>query len=220
MDVYYITVATKQHPILQNIFKKINKNKEKMYVLGMHEDRFIGWNAKGNFGVKLKEVYHFLFQKDIIENAIVIFTDAYDVIYSGNQKNLVSKFLEMNSPIVFGCETTCNPDPDRHVDYTKKDVTFPYLNSGMFIGYVWALRKCMQHYVYDDSHDDQRFWTTEFLTKPHLIKLDYENELFLNTYGINLDEIIWLNEVCTYKGKNPTFIHVNGPNKNDLHKFL
>jgi len=220
MNVYYTTVATKNHPILQNIIKKINKNKEKMYILGLQENRYIGWNAKGNFGVKLKEVHQFIFQENMKPNDIVIFTDAFDVIYSGTLRDISERFLQMNSPLVFGCETTCNPDPERHVQYKKKDVEFPYLNSGMFIGHIWALRECMQNYTYNDSHDDQRFWTTQFFEKPHLFKLDYENELFLNTYGVDLNNIIWLNETCIYKGKTPTFIHVNGPNKNDLQKFL
>ena len=57
---YYITVATKPHIILNNIIKTVQKNDEEIHVLGLQENRSIGWNAKGNFGLKLREVKQFL----------------------------------------------------------------------------------------------------------------------------------------------------------------
>lgn len=220
VNFYYITVATKRHDILDNIIKLIKKNEEQIHILGLHENRNIGWQSTGNFGVKLKEVYNFVFQSEIQNNDIILFTDAYDVIYTGNQREIVKKYLEMNSPIVFGCETTCNPDPEKHVYYSKKDVDFPYLNSGMFIGMAGAIRECMKNYKYDDNHDDQRFWTQQFFDKPELIKLDYENNLFLNTYQVDIEDIKIKKGICFYKQKNPMFVHVNGPDKSDLSKFL
>ena len=59
-----------------------------------------------------------------------------------------------------------------------------------------------------------------FLQNKDKIELDYKNELFLNTYGIDIEEInLSKNGVC-YNGKNPLFLHVNGENKSDLVKFL
>lgn len=219
-NFYYITIATKPHQVLNNIIKKIQSNNEQIHVLGMQENRNIGWQAKGNFGVKLREVYDFIFQSEIQNNDIILFTDAYDVIYKGTQQEIVKRYLEMNYPIVFGCETTCNPDPEKHTQYSKKDVFFPYLNSGMFIGMAGAIRECMKTYKYDDNDDDQRFWTQQFFNRPELIKLDYDNNLFLNTYKVDIEDIIIQRNSCYYKGKNPMFVHVNGPDKSDLSKFL
>jgi hypothetical protein len=217
---YYITVATKPHFILDKIINKVTSQGEKIEVLGKNEDRYIGWHSKGNFGIKLKEVYDFLDNMDLNDNDIVLFTDAYDVIYYSNQDEIIKRYLELNSPIVFGAERLCNPDPKRESEYTFKNTEFPFLNSGMFIGRVWALRICMIGYVYDDNHDDQRFWTTQFLELKDLIKLDYENHLFLNTAEVPIDEIHYDGTTVTYKDRKPLFVHVNGPDKSDLKKFL
>lgn len=220
MNFYYITVATQSHPILHNIVNRIEQKEENIYILGLHEKRPIGWNAKGNFGVKLKEVRNFIFKEELKEQDIVLFTDAYDVIYTGSLLETANRYLKMNSPIVFGCETTCNPDPEKALEYKKRDVQFPYLNSGMFIGSVKALRECMKEYQYNDNDDDQRFWTTQFFNRPDMIMLDYENTIFLNTYGINIEDICWNRQQCIYNNKNPMFVHVNGPDKSDLQRFL
>jgi len=217
---YYITVATKPNVILDKIVSKVQSQCETINVLGSSENRYIGWQSTGNFGIKLKEVYDFLGNTDLNDNDIVLFTDAYDVIYCSNRDEIIKRYLELNKPIVFGAERLCNPDPHRQSEYSVNDVEFPFLNSGMYIGRVWALRLCMIGYVYQDSHDDQRFWTTQYLELKDIIGLDYENRLFLNTAEIPIDEIKYDGTTVTYKGRNPLFIHVNGPDKNDLRKFL
>ena len=41
-----------------------------------------------------------LFQSEIQNNDIILFTDAYDVIYR-TQQEIVKRYLEMNYPIVW-----------------------------------------------------------------------------------------------------------------------
>lgn len=219
--LYYITVATKPHPLLDLIKTRIAKQSENINVLGEHENRYIGWQSTGNFGIKLKEVYDFIFsnENNIENNDIILFTDAYDVIYCSNFANIIDTFIKFEKPIVFGCEKFCNPDPKQEKNYIFKNTEFPYLNSGLFIGRVWALRKCMEKYKYNDKHDDQLYWTIQFFNSG-LIELDYCNSLFLNTGGIELQNIIWDGEHGSYKERNPSFIHVNGPEKSDLRYFL
>ena len=53
-----------------------------------------------------------------------------------------------------------------------------------------------------------------------LIEIDYKNELFLNTHGLEIEDIKWNRMGINYNGKRPNFIHVNGPDKEDLNKFL
>jgi hypothetical protein len=219
---YYITVATKPNPVLNKIKERVKQNKEKIYVLGEHENRQIGWEGHQNFGVKLREVSDFLKAPFLEKDDIVLFTDAYDVVYCGTQKEIIDKYLEFDKPIVFGCEKQCNPDPKRASEYKFVDTEFPYLNSGMYIGRVWALRKCILEYKYNDRDDDQRFWTTQFFENPDLIGLDYKNQLFLNT--VDMDEMYFYldkeNSIAVYRGSTPLFVHVNGPDKKDLKKYL
>ena len=218
--LYYITVSTQPHEILDRIKQKLDQQNETIYVLGEQENRAIGWNSSGNFGVKLKEVRDFLMRSDVAEDDIILFTDAYDVIYYGNRDEIVRRYLEFSKPIVFGCETTCNPVPAYAQFYANKDREFPFLNSGLFIGRAWALRKCISSYSYNDRDDDQAFWTVQFLeTNKNLIELDYSNRLFLNTYGVDLALVKVGDGFCEYKGSRPMFVHVNGPDKDDLRHF-
>jgi hypothetical protein len=220
--IFYITVATMPHIILDIIKSRLDIQGESIVVLGQEENRPIGWQSTGNFGAKLSHVYSFIHRVDIHDDDIVLFTDAYDVIYCGDLSQIVSRFLAMNIPILFGAETICNPDPGVSAKYPKThtEQEFPYLNSGMFIGRAWALRECMNGMAFSDSDDDQRFWTGLFLRHPDLIHLDYENRLFLNTAGVDLDLIAWNGQYAHYRDRNPMFVHVNGPEKNDLRKFL
>jgi hypothetical protein len=218
--LHYITVATKPHEILNRIREKVTMQSENITILGEQENRSIGWNSTGNFGVKLKEVRDFLMRDDVSDNDIVLFTDAYDVIYYGTRDEIIRRYLTFSKPIVFGCETTCNPIPAYEKYYTNKSCEFPFLNSGLFIGRADALRTCIRDYKYNDKDDDQAFWTVRFLeTNKDLITLDYENRLFLNTYGVDLSLIKFEGGSCEYKGATPLFVHVNGPDKGDLRHF-
>lgn len=218
--LYYITIATKPHIVLDNIKQRVEKNEENIIILGQEENRYIGWNATGNFGVKLKEVYQYLQNNTLKDNDIILFTDAYDVVYYGTFDEILTKYQELNTPILFGCETECNPKPDLATYYKERNYEFSYLNSGLFIGRVKELRECMRGYEYNDKHDDQLFWTYQFLEKPDKIKLDYENKIFLNTHGINEDTLVYHNNRVYYKNKEPVFVHVNGMDKRLVTKLI
>jgi len=213
---YYITVATKPHPVLDVLKQTVASKGEMLTVLGMKEDRDIGWYFSGNFGVKLREVYDFIFDDDRSPNDIVLFTDAYDVYYCGNLETLLERYREFGKPIVFGAEVYCSPIPARAADYPAADKThfFPYLNSGMFIGRVDALRACMRDYQYKDAQDDQIFWTDQYLAHPDLITLDHENRLFLNCVALDEREILVHDgDQVTFRGATPQLVHANGGDK-------
>jgi len=212
-NLYYITIATKPHPVLDRIQSRVNQNGETIHVLGTHEDRIIGWESHQNFGVKLREVAQFINTSTLDPQDIILFTDAYDVAYCGDFGEIRDIYEKFSKPIVFGAEKQCNPDPDRASQYAHVQTEFPYLNSGMFIGRVWALRECIATYQYNDADDDQRYWTTRFFERPDLIELDYENQLFLNTVDIDMRLFVWTGEDAIYKSAMPQFVHVNGPVK-------
>lgn len=220
--LYYITVATKPHRVLNKIQEHCAKNGETIHILGGQENRLIGWEGHQNFGVKLREVAEFLKKPELNNDDIILFTDAYDVVYCGTQKEILKRFLEFGKDIVFGCEKQCNPDPPRAKEYKIRDREFSYLNSGLFIGRVAALRKCILDYQYNDNDDDQRYWTTQFFNKPELITLDYNNSIFLNTVDIEMRYFVWdqSESIALYKDTNPLFVHVNGPDKSMVNELL
>jgi hypothetical protein len=223
--LYYITVATKPHKVLDAIKHKVAALGETIEVLGEKEDRFIGWEGTGNFGVKLREVADFLKRPELAPEDVVLFTDAYDVVYCGERNELLRRYQLFSKPIIFGAEKMCQPDPQLASQYPKTASKFPYLNSGMFIGRVWALRECMENYEYVDAIEDQRFWTDRFLNEnKDIIELDYENLLFLNTVDINMEKLLierhGIFTIVMYGTANPMFIHVNGPDKSLLLNLL
>ena len=218
--LYYITVATKPHKVLDKILSNIDKNGEKITVLGLSENRLIGWEGTQNFGVKLREMYQYLKSPHLDPDDIILFTDAYDVAYCGDLKEIMRRYLTFSKPIIFGCERSCHPDANRSSEYKFKDTEFPFLNSGMIIGRVWALSQCMKDYQYDDGHDDQRFWTTQFFENQNIIELDYDNLLFLNAADMEMENFLWNGKTAWYKRHNPLFVHINGPDKSMIEDFL
>ncbi len=191
-----------------------------MQVLGSEENRAIGWQSRGNFGLKLQKVYEFLQDPELLDESIVLFTDAYDVSYFGNKEEVLSTYAEFSTPVVFGGEKYCNPDPGRKREYPSITSEFPYLNSGLFIGKVWALRKCMQGYVYSDMHDDQRYWTTQYLKFPEMISIDHGARMFLNTVDIDMKMFQVERDRVRYRNYYPAFVHVNGPDKQMMGGFM
>ena len=220
--LYYITVSTRPHPVLDKLIERVQQNGENIEVLGQQENRSIGWEHQQRFGVKLREVADFLKRPQLKSNDLVLFTDAYDVAYFGTQDEIIERYLSFNCPIVFGCEKECHPDPHLASLYSYRDKEFSYLNSGLFIGTVQALRKCIIYYNYTDTDDDQRYWTKQYFENQGLITLDYENKLFLNTSGFDKKYFMCDIDasVAYYKLANPLFVHINGPDKTPIAELI
>ena len=220
--LYYITVSTRPHPVLDKLIERVQQNGENIEVLGQQENRSIGWEHQQRFGVKLREVADFLKRPQLKSNDLVLFTDAYDVAYFGTEDEIIERYLSFNCPIVFGCEKECHPDPHLASLYSYRDKEFSYLNSGLFIGTVQALRKCIIYYNYTDTDDDQRYWTKQYFENQGLITLDYENKLFLNTSGFDKKYFMCDIDasVAYYKLANPLFVHINGPDKTPIAELI
>lgn len=224
-SLHYITIATKPHPVLQKIQDTVRMHGEKVHVLGLEENREIGWKSKANFGIKLREVHRYLQTPTLRPNDVILFTDAYDVALIGTQRDILQRYKQFHSPIVFGGEQYCHPDADRATQYTTtRGTPFPYLNSGLFIGRVWALRKCMEGYSYEDSEDDQRFWTNVYFKHRSLITIDTHAKLFLNCAGLEKKQILYnrFKQTLFYSGTDtrPLLLHANGSDKSYLYSVI
>jgi hypothetical protein len=223
---HYITVATKPHPVLTKIQDNCHSNGEEVIVLGLKENRDIGWKAGANFGIKLREVFQYLQKPELGANDIVLFSDAYDVAIIGCQAEIQKRFKRhFQKPIVFGAELGCHPDKDREPMYGSTfGLEFPFLNSGLFIGRVWALRRCFSGYKYKDAEDDQRFWTSQYFKHRELIELDHHAKLFLNCAYTDQKDIEWdsYKRRLTYSKTqtHPLLIHANGDEKSYLYQII
>jgi hypothetical protein len=224
-EIHYITVATKPHPVLTEIQDACHIQGNTVIVLGLEENREIGWKGKGNFGIKLREVYNFLQRPDLNDSDIILFSDAYDVALIGRHQEIKRRYLNFQKPIVFGAEKACHPDKKRAPEYNSLPwQEFKYLNSGLFIGRVWALKRCMLEYKYKDGEDDQRFWTTQYLKHRELIELDHHAKLFLNCAFLDHKDIDYNKhrKVLTYTKTqtHPLLIHANVHDKSYLYDII
>jgi hypothetical protein len=215
--MYIITVATKPNPMLDLLTQQVKDGGGTLIPLGLELNKTIGWEASGNLGLKLKLVNDFLNERN--PEDIVLFMDAYDVVFKGNVKDILERYATFGKQLVFGAEIVCSPSEfnSKYPEHTK-NYPFRFLNSGLFIGTVSTLRECFQNYVYVDGINDQAWWKQKFLDRPDLIELDYNNILFLNCCNVNKHDIHLENKI-QYKDKNPLFLHFNGPSKAIMNRY-
>jgi hypothetical protein len=158
--------------------------------------------------------------KDLPDEDILCFADAYDVIINADANTIIQSYLSCNSPIVFGAEIMCFPDssPERIAKFPASKTPFRFLNSGIFIGTVKYLKTMYDigFAKYDMSlvqkGTDQLFYQNCFLDTKDLIGLDYTNK-----FVVNMDHVPWTTlEIesgrihFTPSKTTPCFVHFNG----------
>lgn len=165
---------------------------------------------------------------------IVMFVDAYDVVISAGEKEIVDKFLSFNSPIVFAAESGCWPflDGRRGGEYICDSVYPPsvtpyrFLNSGTWIGYVGAARRALQAMMElpeaKDKAIDQELASIVFLKNNSDIALDYNADIFQSVHMSQSHLRLELGpEGKTRRWRNivtktlPVVFHFNGGAKSD-----
>ena len=157
----------------------------------------------------------------------IMFTDAYDVLVIQHASLTLDRFFDFQADIVVNAEANQFPE---HQDLKKVFDVHPsrwrYLNSGCFIGYVWAVREMVSYISasipeagYDEHHMDQllmqQFYAFEASRRKVRMCLDTrtsifaplmmtEEEFMLERYGVrNLST-----------GRRPCVLHANGDRAN------
>lgn len=153
---------------------------------------------------------------------IVLFCDGYDVIFNDTLEEVVSRYKSFNCEVLFGAEKTCWPDTMLKNFFTDNTTEYKYLNSGLYIGKVGALKTILQTHI-NNSDDDQYYMQLAFIryNVTNFIKLDYENYVFQNLSGA-YEDVEWLaNGQVRNKATRCTtcILHGNGGAK-DKERFL
>lgn len=146
---------------------------------------------------------------------IVLFTDSRDVVFAANHDDILNTFLSANVKILFGAETNLYPNKTLlHGDEKSK---YRYLNSGMFIGYTYYLRKVFDAITLHPSIDDQEALQNKYLENYNIV-LDTNCILFQNLwdeYGgrsCNFDMLYQPTYVKNaYTNTFPKIFHAPGP---------
>lgn len=133
-----------------------------------------------------------LFKKALEEykndkDRIILFTDAYDVVFLGSLDEIVKRFKQTNARILFGAEGYCWPKEELKSKYPEVKKGKRYLNSGLYMGYAADVYELLNYKPLKDTDDDQLFFTEAYLDenlrKKLEIKLDHTSEIFQNLNG-------------------------------------
>jgi len=226
-SVHPIAVSTIENEQLKRLTDSAKKYNINIEILGKEMNTMnLGHNNVGTdngktrkFGMKLALPKEYL--QTIPDDDIIIFTDAWDVIYLDTTDSIVEKYKKFNKDIVFGSEKTCWPDSEREKDFIDtKDTVFPYLNSGGYIGKAKTIRDLLNIYNDEERTDDQRFWIDKYLNNKDKIGLDTNAEIFLNTCATDKKYYTFNNKfVYTETNTSPSIIHANSSDKSYLDLF-
>jgi hypothetical protein len=196
--------------------------------------RFVGlpkYFGGGPFNLlnKIFFVKSYIESGDVDMGAVVMFTDAYDVVIVEHASVILEKFHASGTDILFGAESFFYPaTPDGRepvkAEFDRFDSKWRYLNSGGYIGYAWAVKKMVddvsESYARKD-HDpswvanDQPFVQEFFVQNLHStecrVGLDTGAEIFacLNQSG---DDYIVAHSRVRHRtsGKATSVLHANG----------
>ena len=122
--------------------------------------------------------------ENLPDNDVVLFTDAYDIVYNDDLDQITKRYLGFNTKVLFAAEQYIWPDKKLKKDFnkcqsaTEFNTKYKYLNSGMFIGVVSELKKILEEADIENDSDDQLFFQKAFLSGNYDIKLDYECYIF------------------------------------------
>lgn len=127
----------------------------------------LGYNQANQKGLGYKLLSTLDYLRTLHDDEVVLFVDAFDVVVSNNVTVLLQRFHSLGSPLVFSAEKGCWPYLDGRADgeelclryYPDAPPGTPYrfVNTGSWMGYVWAARRLLQAIVvYHLQHAQQQ----------------------------------------------------------------
>ncbi len=230
-----VCVSTAMRSELKTLIKSAEELGFKFDVLGMNTK----WMGLGS---KVTMFADYL--KDVDDNELVLFVDAFDVLLLPDAANIARIFADSftAAKVVLGGEKACSPDksltpvfPD--LDYNKP---FQFLNSGSYIGLVKNVKMMLEdvssdiaeHHAFTGASpmalDDQRWFTRYYLRNPGVAQMDVEGVMFHTLHDIEPEELsIKKDEAGVVTGLNsnvtgvsPCLIHGNGGGLTTFHVLV
>ena len=177
---------------------------------------YIKLNLPFNFHDKLIKMIEII--KNIPDDDIICFIDAYDVLIISDENEIISKFKEYNTQLLLGAELNCYPS--RYIPYFQKSTysKYHYVNSGGYIGYKYAIYNMLLwkpiHEIIEICKDggDQTYVIEYYLNNQNICKLDDKCLLFQNMCLVDFKDLkfqynrLYNIIMDTY----PSIIHFNG----------
>lgn len=125
---------------------------------------------------RVKDEYLKGYLEDLPSDTIVLFTDGYDTFFFAGETEILNKFIEFKTDLLFSAETGCYPDYSLSSYYPKTISPYRFLNSGGFIGKAGIIKEFISDgLLYGDEkfpYSNQYLWTLCYLQNQKSIKLD------------------------------------------------
>jgi hypothetical protein len=207
--------------LYHQLFKSVGN--VEILVLGQGEGEYTGLSDK-------PRILYNAIKNGLIKEEIIVFVDAWDVVFASSVESVVNRFKDFNTEIIFGAEKNCFPSCfKREYDRLGSSSSYKYLNSGVIIGYTGAMMITLEAMdapnlpvdYYDGRtgrnyhFNDQANYMDMFLRKPVNMKLDYGCAIAQNMQDVEEGDLdfsgdrIRNTETNTY----PMIIHFNGGSK-------
>lgn len=137
------------------------------------------------------------------DDDILLFVDAYDVIFNKNSSELLVKnFKEYGCSILLGAEKTAWPNENKIFDLDLELGKNRYPNSGLVIGYFKYFKKIFNENSIEEEKDDQVFWGKMYAKyrAENLIKIDHKQKLVQNDIYDYLDTDVFIAPILHANG--------------------
>lgn len=147
----------------------------------------LGWGLKW-LGLSQKLIAAYEYAKALPPTDVILFTDAFDVLFVDTPTTVLQNFMQMNASIVFSGECGCWPHIMEDVNvclhkYPKAPTPYRYLNSGTWIGYADEASKMLSQVISDAGNNfinanDQKLVADMYIAGTYDIKLDFYCNIF------------------------------------------
>jgi len=204
MQVHVLTVGTDQSKMWA-----LEQSAKAHEITYLNLGRKVTWmggimEAQGG-GQKINLVRNHL--ESLHDGDVVLFVDGYDVIINDTLPTILERYEDMGADIIFAAEKNCWPDPTMASEFPLSTL-YRYLNSGVYIGKVGALKEFLNEAVPNDS-DDQLWMQKRFLSSDWQAtgsaNLDYEGYIFQCDDDVEIINGQLANGMCC-----PCIYHGNG----------
>ncbi|CAH2320522.1 procollagen-lysine,2-oxoglutarate 5-dioxygenase 1 [Pelobates cultripes] len=216
-NLLILTVATEDSDGLKRFQRSAQCFNYKVKVLGLNEE----WRGEGQKVRLLKsDLDQYADREDLI-----LYTDSYDTIFASGPAELIKKFKQAKSKVVFSAESVVYPDRRLETKYPSVQEGKRFLGSGAFIGTANYLHKLLADWDDADDASSQLFFSNLFLDPVKRekinITLDHRCRIFQNLHG-SVGDVVLKFENGRVRARNlayntlPVLIHGNKATKLQL----
>ena len=172
-ELLVMTVASHETSALKRFRHSVVRSGLQLHIVGLGET----WRDLCHAKVTLLGRALHAHRHDV--DKIVLFADAYDVLFNGDAATLLAKFRRFRTRILFSAETAC--EPIRFQPQYPPASGYRYLNSGLFMGYAPDLYRLVSHSTCPPNVTNDQVHYAQMYLDQRLrfgIQLDHKAQLF------------------------------------------